>query len=122
MSSPPSGFVCNYARQAAGTTGKKGTSVIPAVLSMAPDILVLDEPSSGLDPKSRRKLIKLLREFTHTKIIATHDLDLDMDLCERTIVINGGHIAADSPTMEIFGNETLLEANHLEKPLRMQGV
>ena len=102
--------------------GEKRAVAIATVLSMAPDILLLDEPSSGLDPRSRRQLIALLKEFTHTKIIATHDLDLVMDLCERTIVIHKGRIAADGPTMEIFGDETLLEANHLEKPLRMQGV
>ena len=89
---------------------------------MAPDILVLDEPSSGLDPRSRRQLIDLLKAFTHTKIIATHDLDLVMDLCERTMVISCGCIVADGPTMEIFSDESLLKDNHLEKPLRMQGV
>ncbi len=101
--------------------GEKRAVAIATVLSMAPDILVLDEPSAGLDPRSRRSLIGLLGNFSHTKIIATHDLDLVMDLCERTLVIHNGRIAADGPTMEIFGNEALLEANHLEKPLRMQG-
>ncbi|HOO37820.1 MAG TPA: ABC transporter ATP-binding protein [Deltaproteobacteria bacterium] len=102
--------------------GEKRAVAIATVLSMAPDILVLDEPSSGLDPRSRRQLIDLLKAFTHTKIIATHDLDLVMDLCERTMVISSGRIVADGPTMEIFSDETLLTDNHLEKPLRMQGV
>ena len=102
--------------------GEKRAVAIATVLSMAPDILVLDEPSSGLDSRSRRQLINLLKAFTHTKIIATHDLDLVMDLCERTMVISSGRIVADGPTMEIFGDETLLTDNHLEKPLRMQGV
>ena len=102
--------------------GEKRAVAIATVLSMAPDILVLDEPSSGLDPRSRRQLIDLLKAFTHTKIIATHDLDLVMDLCERTMVISCGCIVADGPTMEIFSDETLLKDNHLEKPLRMQGV
>jgi len=100
--------------------GEKRSVAIATVLSMAPDILVLDEPSSGLDPKSRRKLIGLLKNFTHTKIIATHDLDLVLDLCERTIILNNGRIAIDGNTRDIFGNEILLEANHLEKPLTMQ--
>ncbi|MBN1829850.1 MAG: ABC transporter ATP-binding protein [Deltaproteobacteria bacterium] len=101
--------------------GEKRAAAIATVLSMSPDLLVLDEPSSGLDPKSRRQLIGLLKNFNHTKIIATHDLDLVMDLCERTIVINAGRVTADGPTMKIFRNEALLEANRLEKPLRMQG-
>jgi cobalt/nickel transport system ATP-binding protein len=101
--------------------GEKRSAAIATVLSMSPDILVMDEPSSGLDPLSRRELIEILKTFQHTKIIATHDLDLVMDVCERTIVISGGRVAADGPTETIFRNETLLHANHLEKPLRMQG-
>ncbi|PKN32663.1 MAG: cobalt ABC transporter ATP-binding protein [Deltaproteobacteria bacterium HGW-Deltaproteobacteria-19] len=100
--------------------GEKRAAAIATVLSMSPDILVMDEPSSGLDPLSRRQLIELLRRFRHTKIIATHDLDLVLDVCERTIVLNGGRVAADGPTAEIFRDEALLMANHLEKPLRMQ--
>jgi cobalt/nickel transport system ATP-binding protein len=90
------------------------------VLSMSPDILVMDEPSSNLDPKSRRMLIELLETFEHTKIIATHDLDMALDLCERTIVIKRGTIAADGPTRKIMNDEKLLASCRLEKPLRMQ--
>jgi cobalt/nickel transport system ATP-binding protein len=86
---------------------------------MSPDILVMDEPSSNLDPKSRRNLINLLKTFQHTKIIATHDLEMVLDLCERTIILHQGRITADGPTFELFQNETLLEANHLEKPIRL---
>lgn len=100
--------------------GQKKAVAIATVLSMTPDILLLDEPSSGLDPKSRRQLINWLKSFHHTKIIATHDLDLVLDVCERTIVINGGHVAADGNTSDIFSDTVLLEANHLEKPLCMQ--
>ncbi|NPU83913.1 MAG: ABC transporter ATP-binding protein [Syntrophaceae bacterium] len=100
--------------------GEKRAAAIATVLSMSPDILVMDEPSSGLDPLSRRQLIGLLMNFRHTKIIATHDLDLVLDVCERTIVLNGGRVAADGPTAEIFRDEALLKVNHLEKPLRMQ--
>ncbi|MGN0816083.1 MAG: energy-coupling factor ABC transporter ATP-binding protein, partial [Akkermansia muciniphila] len=67
--------------------GEKRAVSIATVLSMSPDILVLDEPSANLDPASRRTLISLLRQFTHTKIIATHDLDMVMDLCTRCIVM-----------------------------------
>ena len=99
--------------------GEKRSAAIATVLAMSPAILVLDEPSSNLDPKSRRNLINLLKTFTHTKIIATHDLELVLDLCERTIMLRQGQIAADGPTFEVFRNDTLLEECHLEKPLRL---
>ncbi len=100
--------------------GEKRAVAIATVLAMSPDILVMDEPSSNLDPRARRSLIELLAGFHHTKIIATHDLDLVLDLCERTIVVREGKIMADGPTSEIFRNEQLLSESHLEKPLRMQ--
>ncbi len=101
--------------------GEKRAVAIATVLAMCPNALVLDEPSSNLDPRARRRLIELLSTFEHTKIIATHDLDLALDLCERTIVISQGRVAADGPTRQIFEDEELLDACHLEKPLAMQG-
>jgi len=101
--------------------GEKRSVAIASVLSMKPDILVMDEPTTGLDPRARRRLIELLRGFHHTKIIATHDLDLVLDLCERTIVIHNGRVTADGPTAAIFQDQELLAASHLEKPLRLQG-
>lgn len=100
--------------------GEKRAVAIASVLAMAPDILVLDEPSTNLDPRARRLLIELLKTFTHTKIIATHDLDLALDLCERTIVMRDGQTLADGPTRDIFNDERVLAEGHLEKPLRMQ--
>ncbi len=100
--------------------GEKKAVAIASVLAMSPDILVMDEPSSSLDPLSRLKLINLLKTFKHTKIIASHDLDMAMDLCERTIVLHEGQIAADGPTAELFKDEELLHRCNLEKPLRMQ--
>lgn len=100
--------------------GEKRSVAIASVLSMAPDILVMDEPSSNLDPRSRRGLIELLRGFTHTKIIATHDLDMVMDLCQRTLVIREGRIIADGPTTDIMLNEELLASSSLEKPLSLR--
>lgn len=100
--------------------GEKRAVAIATVLSMEPDILVLDEPSSALDPFSRRRLIGLLDGFTHTKIIASHDLDLVLDLCQRTIVLSDGIIVADGATREIFNNEAIMAQGKLEKPLRMQ--
>ncbi len=103
------------------STGEKRRVSIAAVLAMSPDILVLDEPTTGLDPRSRRQLIELLLSFTHTKIVATHDLDLVMDVCERSLVIHEGRILADGKTEEIFSDEALLARSHLEKPLKLQG-
>jgi len=100
--------------------GEKRAVAIASVLSMSPDILVMDEPTTGLDPRGRRRLIEQLRSFQHTKIIATHDLDLVLDLCERTIVIREGKVTADGPTLEIFRDAALLAESHLEKPLRLQ--
>ena len=100
--------------------GEKRAVAIASVLSMSPDVLVLDEPTSNLDSRARRQLIGLLRSFTHTKIIATHDLDMVLDLCERTIVIRAGQVMADGPTLQIFSDDALLEASHLERPARLQ--
>lgn len=101
--------------------GEKRAVAIATVLAMSPDILVMDEPSTGLDPRARRLLIDRLASFRHTKIVATHDLDLVLDLCKRTIVIHDGRVTADGPTGTIFKDDALLAASHLEKPLRLQG-
>ena len=103
------------------SAGEKRAVAIASVLAMSPSILVMDEPTSSLDPRARRQLIQLLAGFDHTKIIATHDLDMALDLCSRTIVLKDGGIAADGPTGEILEDEGLLQASNLEKPLRLQG-
>jgi cobalt/nickel transport system ATP-binding protein len=87
---------------------------------MEPDILVMDEPSSDLDPKSRRYLMRLLKGFKHTKIIASHDLDFILEVCERCLVIKDGQIVADGPVSDILTNQSLLEENNLELPLSLQ--
>jgi cobalt/nickel transport system ATP-binding protein len=101
--------------------GEKKRVAIATVLSMSPDILVMDEPTNGLDPFARRQLIGLLREFRHTKIFTSHDLDMVMELCERVIILNRGEVMADGPAAEIFRNDELLASCHLERPLSMQG-
>ena len=101
--------------------GEKRAVSIATVLSMEPSVLALDEPSAGLDPKSRRRLIQLLQSFFHTKLIATHDLDMAMELCTRTIVLKDGRIAYDGPTSEIMSDSRQLEECGLELPLRLQG-
>jgi len=101
--------------------GEKRSAAIATVLSMSPDILVMDEPTSNLDPKARRRLIELLKSFKHTKIIATHDLDMALDLCERTIIIKEGEVVADGKSVDILNNGALLSESNLEKPFRFQG-
>ena len=99
--------------------GQKRSVAIATVLALEPNMLIMDEPSSNLDPKSRRNLINLLRTFTHTKIIATHDLEMALDVCERTIIMHQGRIAADGKTFDLLQNDALLEASHLERPARL---
>lgn len=101
--------------------GEKRAVAIATVLAMSPDILVMDEPSAGLDPASRRGLIDQLRRFEHTKIVASHDLDLVYEVCRRTIVLEDGTVAADGPTEEVLGRLDVLARARLEPPLRLQG-
>lgn len=96
--------------------GQKRAVAIATALAMGPDILVMDEPSSNLDPGSRRRLIGLLAGFEHTRIIATHDLELALELCERTIVLREGQVAADGPTASLLSDDELLASSSLERP------
>ena len=98
------------------SVGEKRRIAIATVLSMRPKILVLDEPSAGLDPRARRTLINLLRDLPITMLVSTHDMRLVEELLPRTIVMDEGLIAADGITKEILGNEKFLNAHGLEKP------
>ena len=100
--------------------GEKRAAAIASVLALEPDVLVMDEPTSNLDPLARRRLIRLLKTFGHTKIIATHDLDFALELCGRTIVMHNGGIAADGPTADVFCQADLLERCNLETPPSMK--
>ena len=100
--------------------GEKKLVSIATILSMMPDIILMDEPSIALDPRNRRKLIRILNSFAHLKIIASHDLDLIWDTCERTVLMANGRIICDGKTKEILTNKKLLEANGLELPLYLQ--
>jgi cobalt/nickel transport system ATP-binding protein len=97
--------------------GEKKRVAIAGVLAMQPQVLVLDEPSAQLDPRSRRQLIELLRSLPITQLIATHDLDLALELCDRTIVLNRGLVVKDGLTAQILSDREFLEAHHLELPL-----
>ncbi|MBR6361564.1 MAG: ABC transporter ATP-binding protein [Clostridia bacterium] len=99
--------------------GEKRLAAIATVLAMKPEIMLFDEPSSALDPKNRRALISILNLLPETKIIATHDLDLVLDTCEKVILLNGGRIAAQGKARDILKDKELLEKNNLELPLSL---
>jgi cobalt/nickel transport system ATP-binding protein len=97
--------------------GQKKLVSIGTILSMRPDIILLDEPSAALDPGNRRNLIHILNGLQVTKLIASHDLDFIYDTCNRTILLQDGKIIADGNTKEILTNKVLLEQNGLELPI-----
>ena len=101
--------------------GEKKLASIATILSMEPEILLMDEPSAALDPRNRRNLIRIINSFDYLKVLTSHDLDFIWDTCKRTVLMNGGEIIADGPTEEILSNKELLEANGLELPLSLQG-
>jgi cobalt/nickel transport system ATP-binding protein len=97
--------------------GEKKRVAIAGVLAMQPQILVFDEPSAQLDPRSRRQLIQLLQTLPETQLIATHDLDLVLELCDRTVVLSEGKIVYDGKTEQVLSDREFLLAHSLEMPL-----
>ncbi len=96
--------------------GEKKRVAIATVLAMDPEILVLDEPTAGLDPRARRELISLLRDLPQTMLVSTHDLWMVQELFARSVVIDAGRIVADGPTQAILSTTDLLEAHGLVAP------
>ena len=96
--------------------GQRRRVAVATVLAMEPDVLVLDEPSSNLDPAGRRELAAVLRGLDLTMLMVTHDLPYALELCERAVVMNEGAIAADGPTHSIMSDAELMQANRLELP------
>ena len=97
--------------------GEKKLAALATVLCYDPEILILDEPSSNLDPSNRDNFIELLKRFDKTIIVATHDLDLAYDFSERAIVLNGGRIVFDGNAREVLKDKDFLNANNLALPL-----
>ena len=101
--------------------GEKRMAAIATILAMEPEAILMDEPSSALDPYNRRLVINTIRELSQTKLITSHDLDLILDTCSRVILLSNGRIAADGPAETILRDRALLEANRMELPLSLMG-
>lgn len=98
------------------SVGERKRIAIATVLAMNPEILVLDEPSAGLDPKTRRGLIVLLRGLPQTMLVASHDMRLVWELCSRTVILDGGRMVSNGPTTKLLQDEALMERHGLEVP------
>ncbi len=98
------------------SVGEKKRIAIASVLSMQPEVLVLDEPTAGLDPRARRSLIRLLDELPITMLVSSHDMLMVRELFPRMIIMDDGRTVADGPTLDLMNNAALLEAHGLEKP------
>jgi energy-coupling factor transporter ATP-binding protein EcfA2 len=96
--------------------GEKRRVCLAGLLACAARVLVLDEPSSGLDPRGRRELVALLRRLPLTQVIATHDLELVVELCSRVVVLDGGMVVVEGPAAEVLNDEDLMLAHGLERP------
>ena len=101
--------------------GEKRMAAIATILAMEPEAVLMDEPSSALDPYNRRLVINTIRELRQTKLITSHDLDMILDTCERVILLSGGSIAADGPADTILRDRALLEAHRMELPFCLMG-
>ncbi|MDR7543667.1 MAG: energy-coupling factor ABC transporter ATP-binding protein [Armatimonadota bacterium] len=96
--------------------GEKRRVCLAGLLACEARILALDEPSSGLDPRGRRELVALLKNLPVTQIIATHDLELVVEVCPRVVVLDGGAVVAEGPTLQVLNDEELMLAHGLERP------
>jgi cobalt/nickel transport system ATP-binding protein len=97
--------------------GQRRRVALATVLAMQPEILIMDEPSSNLDPASRRELADIVRSLDVTVLMVTHDLPYALELCPRSVILSGGVIVSDKTTREILNDETLMSENRLELPI-----
>jgi len=99
--------------------GERKRVCLAGVLACGPSVLALDEPTANLDPRARRRFMQLIQDLSCTRLIATHDLEMVLETCDRTILLDGGRLAADGPTRELLGTSELMEAHGLELPLSL---
>jgi energy-coupling factor transporter ATP-binding protein EcfA2 len=100
--------------------GERKRACLAGVLACRPSVLVLDEPSANLDPRGRRRFITLIQGLSCTKLIATHDLELVLELCPRAVLLDAGRVVADGPSRDVLGNAELMDAHGLEQPLSLR--
>jgi cobalt/nickel transport system ATP-binding protein len=100
--------------------GEKRMAAIAVILAMDPEVILMDEPTSALDPYNRRIVLNTIRSMKGTRLVASHDLDLILDVCDRVILIDQGRVIADGSTEQILRDKELLEAHRLELPMRYQ--
>ena len=96
--------------------GERKRVCLAGVLACRPSVLALDEPTANLDPRGRRRFIQMIRALPATKLIATHDLAMVLELCDRTILLDLGRVVASGPTRDLLRDGALLEAHGLETP------
>ena len=101
--------------------GEKRMAAIATILTMEPETILMDEPSTALDPVNRRTVINTINTLPQTKLVASHDLDMILDTCQRVILLSRGKIVADGPADHILRDQALLEANRMELPFCLQG-
>jgi cobalt/nickel transport system ATP-binding protein len=100
--------------------GEKRRVALAGVLAMRPQVLLLDEPSLHLDPRGRRELLRVLGTIPATKVLASHDLEMVLELCPRVLVLDGGRLIADGPADDLLGDAALMEAHGLEVPYSLR--
>jgi energy-coupling factor transporter ATP-binding protein EcfA2 len=100
--------------------GERKRVCLAGVLACEPSVLVMDEPTANLDPRGRRRFIQLIQGLPTTTIVATHDLEMVLELCPRSIILDGGRIIADGPSSEVLADEPLLEEHGLEVPVSLR--
>ncbi len=100
--------------------GERKRACLAGVLACRPSVLVLDEPTANLDPRGRRRFIQLVGGLECTKLIATHDLEMALELCPRAVLLDAGCVVADGPSRQLLGDAGLMDAHGLEQPLSLR--
>jgi len=102
------------------SAGQKRLAALAAVLATGPDVLVLDEPTSDLDPRARRRFIEQMMALPHARLIASHDLEMILDLCPRVVLLDRGLVVAEGPAIEVLSDSALIEPHGLEVPYSLR--